>query len=164
MINYTLFSNLIYPQERSEEWKARPLTSESLFLLALGWRTFQVQGLTTISACQHLETPGWRGMLPECVTQPVAESWRFLPANQEYSSTLPTSWMAPWQERAGPGTGSTVPSVWRHRIGLMLSTRLHFLTVFCVPVRIISMSLVSPSPLSDLTSSSGTEKKKAGYF
>lgn len=162
-------NDLIYPQERSEELKARLLTSENLLWFPLGWKNFQVQGLTTTSVCHHLETPGQRGMLPgllqksfyqkthlhtthshmhtmhttthiikrlliksgrktsffisECVIQPVGVSWRFLLANQESSSTLPTSWMALWQERAGLDTGGTAPSVWRHRIGLMLSTR-----------------------------------------
>ncbi|XP_047458315.1 aldose 1-epimerase isoform X2 [Mugil cephalus] len=81
-------------QEKSDQWKVHPLTSESWFSLALDSKKFQVWDLTTISVCHHPEIPGKRDMSPESVIQPVAVSWMFGPTNQECSSILPTSWMA----------------------------------------------------------------------
>lgn len=133
-----------------KQWRERPLTSGSLFRLALSCRSFQVLALTTTSVCHNLEIhlrrdklPGsththreieksnfWLSLLISkhflpigCITQPVGVSWRFLPANQEFNSTLPIFLMGPCQGRAGLGTASTARSVWRHRIGPMLLTR-----------------------------------------
>lgn len=56
-------------------------------------------------------------------TQRVGVLWRSAPLSPASSSTQPTSWMALLKERVEPLILNTVPSAWKHRTGLTLSTR-----------------------------------------
>lgn len=128
--------NALWPQEACSDWLSAAEASRCWLwpqlLSVTTWRS--IYGETSCQV-QHTHTQIEKGhfwlslliskhFLPiGCITQPVGVSWRFLPANQEFNSTLPIFLMGPCQGRAGLGTASTARSVWRHRIGPMLLTR-----------------------------------------
>lgn len=130
--------NALWPQEACSDWLSAAEASRCWLwpqlLSVTTWRS--IYGETSCQV-QHTHTHTqiekshfWLSLLISkhflpigCITQPVGVSWRFLPANQEFNSTLPIFLMGPCQGRAGLGTASTARSVWRRRIGPMLLTR-----------------------------------------